>query len=124
MTLRVGLRLVGEEEQWEGSGLTAEDAAEIGATYEAMGLVDFLNVSVGTSGMGMVRTNYARPGLGVGAAATVKAAVSATPVFAVHRILDPDQAEAILAEGGADGICLVRALIADHYCRSTRDHQR
>ena len=112
-SVAVGLRLVGDEEQWDGSGLTAEDAAEIGAAYEAMGLVDFLNVSVGTSGMGMVRTNYARPGLGVSAAATVKAAVSATPVFAVHRILDPDQAEAVLAEGGADGICLVRALIAD-----------
>jgi hypothetical protein len=109
----VGLRLVGDEEQWDGSGLTADDAAEIGAAYEAMGLVDFLNVSVGTSGMGMVRTNYARPGLGVPAAATVRAAVSGTPVFAVHRILDPDQAEAILDEGRADGVCLVRALIAD-----------
>jgi hypothetical protein len=41
------------------------------AAYEAMGLVDFLNVSVGTSGMGMVRTNYAKPGFGVSAAATV-----------------------------------------------------
>jgi 2,4-dienoyl-CoA reductase-like NADH-dependent reductase (Old Yellow Enzyme family) len=112
-SVAVGLRLVGDEEQWDGSGLTPDDAAEIGAGYEAMGLVDFLHVSVGTSGMGMVRTNYARPGLGVTAAATVKAAVSGTPVFAVHRILDPDQAEAILADGGADGICLVRALIAD-----------
>ena len=112
-SVAVGLRLVGDEEQRDGSGLTPDDAAEIGAGYEAMGLVDFLNVSVGTSGMGMVRTNYARPGLGVAATATVKAAVSATPVFAVHRILDPDQAEAVLADGGADGICLVRALIAD-----------
>ena len=112
-SIAVGLRLVGDEEQWDGSGLGADDAAEIGAAYEAMGLVDFLNVSVGTSGMGMVRTNYARPGLGVSAASTVRAAVSETPVFAVHRILDPDQAEAILVDGGADGICLVRALIAD-----------
>jgi 2,4-dienoyl-CoA reductase-like NADH-dependent reductase (Old Yellow Enzyme family)/thioredoxin reductase len=109
----VGLRLVGDEEQWDGSGLTADDAAEIAAGYEADGLVDFVHVSVGTSGMGMVRTNYARPGLGVTAASTVRAALSGTPVFAVHRILDPDQAEAILADGGADGICLVRALIAD-----------
>jgi 2,4-dienoyl-CoA reductase (NADPH2) len=112
-SVAVGLRLVGDEEQWDGSGLTADDAAEIAAAYERQGLVDFLHVSVGTSGMGMVRTNYARPGLGVSAASTVKAAVESTPVFAVHRILDPDQAEAILADGGADGICLVRALIAD-----------
>jgi 2,4-dienoyl-CoA reductase-like NADH-dependent reductase (Old Yellow Enzyme family) len=109
----VGLRLVGDEEQWDGSGLTADDAAEIGAAYEAMGLVDFLNVSVGTSGIGMVRSNYTRPGFGVAAASTVRAAVAGVPVFAVHRILDPVQAEAILTEGGADGICLVRALIAD-----------
>ena len=40
----VGLRLVGDEEQWDGSGLSADDAAEIGAAYEALGLVDFLNV--------------------------------------------------------------------------------
>lgn len=112
-SVAVGLRLVGDEEQWDGSGLTADDAAEIAAGYEAEGLVDFVHVSVGTSGMGMVRTNYSRPGLGVTAASTVKAALSGTPVFAVHRILDPDQAEAILAADGADGICLVRALIAD-----------
>lgn len=112
-SVAVGLRLVGDEEQWDGSGLGPDDAAAIAAGYEARGLVDFLNVSVGTSGLGMVRTNYARPGLGVTATATVRAAVAETPVFAVHRILDPAQAEAILAEGGADGICLVRALIAD-----------
>jgi 2,4-dienoyl-CoA reductase-like NADH-dependent reductase (Old Yellow Enzyme family) len=109
----VGLRLVGDEEQWDRSGLGPDDAAEIGAGYAERGLVDFLNVSVGTSGMGMVRTNYARPGLGVDAARTVRRAAGGVPVFAVHRILDPDQAEAILADGGADGVCLVRALIAD-----------
>ena len=70
------LRLVGDEEQWDGSGLSADDAAEIAAGYEAEGLVDFVHVSVGTSGIGMVRTNYARPGLGVTAASTVRAALS------------------------------------------------
>jgi 2,4-dienoyl-CoA reductase-like NADH-dependent reductase (Old Yellow Enzyme family) len=111
--LAVGLRLVGDEEQYDGSGLKADDAAEIAAAYEAMGLVDFLNVSVGTSGIGMVRTNYAAPGLGVYAAAAVKKKAERTPVLTVHRILSPEQAEAIVAGGEADGVTLVRALIAD-----------
>jgi 2,4-dienoyl-CoA reductase-like NADH-dependent reductase (Old Yellow Enzyme family) len=111
--LAVGLRLVGDEEQHDRSGLTVDDAGDIAAAYEAMGLVDFLNVSVGTSGIGMVRTNYARPGLGVYAAAAVKKKAEHTPVLAVHRILTPEQAEAIVAGGEADGVTLVRALIAD-----------
>ena len=52
-------------------------------------------------------------GLGVYAARAVKQAVRAVPVFAVHRILTPDEAEAILASGDADAVTLVRALIAD-----------
>ena len=53
--LTVGLRLVGDEELGPRRGLGAEDAAEIGARFEALGLVDFLNVSIGLSGLGMVR---------------------------------------------------------------------
>ena len=109
----VGVRLAGDDEQAHGPGLSADDAAAVAARYEALGLVDFLNVSVGAGGVGMVRTNYAPHGFGVYAAQTVKAAVGDTPVFAVHRILLPDEAEGILERGAADGITLVRALIAD-----------
>jgi hypothetical protein len=111
--LAVGLRLVGDEELGPRRGLTAQDAAEIGARYEALGLVDFLNVSIGTSGLGMVRPVYSPHGLGVYAARAVKQAVRGVPVFAVHRILTPGEAEAILASGDADAVTLVRALIAD-----------
>jgi len=52
----VGLRLVGDEET--PGGLTADDAAAIAAALEARGLVDFLDVSVGISGIGMVRPLY------------------------------------------------------------------
>ena len=38
-------------------------------------------------------------------------AVSSTPVFAVHRILTPDEAEEIVADGRADAVTVVRALI-------------
>ena len=109
----VGLRLAGDDEQTHGPGLTAGDAAEVAARYEALGLVDYLNVSVGIGGVGMVRTNYAPHGFGVYAAHAVKQAVRATPVFTVHRILTPDEAEGILERGEADGVTLVRALIAD-----------
>jgi 2,4-dienoyl-CoA reductase-like NADH-dependent reductase (Old Yellow Enzyme family) len=109
----VGLRLVGDEEQWDGSGLTPDDCGEIAARFEQLGLVDFLDVSVGTSGMGMVRPLYAKHCLGVPATAIIKQAVGDVPVFAVHRILTPEEAEGILERGEADAITLVRALIAD-----------
>ncbi|HJQ83440.1 MAG TPA: FAD-dependent oxidoreductase [Candidatus Binatia bacterium] len=109
----VGLRLLGDEEQPPGAGLGPDDAGAIAARLEALGLVDFLDVSVGLSGVGLVRPMYAPRGFGVYAAATVKRAVRAVPVFAVHRIVTPDDAEAILARGDADAVTLVRALIAD-----------
>jgi 2,4-dienoyl-CoA reductase-like NADH-dependent reductase (Old Yellow Enzyme family) len=115
----VGIRLVGDDEQSHGQpGLTADDCAEVALRYQQLGLADYLNVSVGIGGVGMVRTNYSAPGFGVYAAHKVRdrlqgAGVSDTPVFTVHRILTPDQAEGILERGEADGITLVRALIAD-----------
>ncbi|MGZ4689613.1 MAG: oxidoreductase [Acidimicrobiia bacterium] len=109
----VGVRLVGDEETRDGSGLGPHDAAEIAARLEAAGLVDFVNVSVGTSGMGMVRPLYSPHGLGVAATRTVRAALHGTPVFAVHRVLTPEEAEEILTDGAADAVTVVRALIAD-----------
>jgi 2,4-dienoyl-CoA reductase-like NADH-dependent reductase (Old Yellow Enzyme family) len=108
----VGLRLVGDEEIGP-RGLGPDDAAAIAARLEAAGLVDFLDVSIGRSGVGMVRPLYAPHEVGVYAAAAVKRAVARTPVFAVQRILTPDEAEGVLARGDADAVTLVRALIAD-----------
>jgi 2,4-dienoyl-CoA reductase-like NADH-dependent reductase (Old Yellow Enzyme family) len=112
-SVAVGLRLVGDEERWDGSGLGPDDAAEIAAAFERLELVDFLDVSIGISGMGMVRPLYTKHLLGVAAAARVKREVQHTPVFAVHRILTPEEAEGILERGEADAVTLVRALIAD-----------
>jgi 2,4-dienoyl-CoA reductase-like NADH-dependent reductase (Old Yellow Enzyme family) len=118
----VGLRLAGDDEQTHGPGLTADDAAEVAARYEQLGLVDFLNVSVGIGGIGMVRTNYEPHGFGVYAAHTVKKAAPDTPVFTVHRILTPEEADGILERQEADGITLVRALIADpEWVQKARD---
>jgi 2,4-dienoyl-CoA reductase-like NADH-dependent reductase (Old Yellow Enzyme family)/thioredoxin reductase len=109
----VGARLVGDEEKRDGHGLGPDECAEIAAALVRAGLVDFVNVSVGTSGIGMVRPMYAPHLLGVSATAVIKRAVPDVPVFAVHRILTPDEAEGILERGEADAITLVRALIAD-----------
>ena len=109
----VGLRLVGDEEDRAGKGLGADDCAEIAAAFAEAGLVDFLDVSIGTSGVGMVRPMYVPHLVGVRATAVVKKAVPDTPVFAVHRILTPAEAQGILERGEADAITIVRALIAD-----------
>ena len=125
--LAVGVRLVGDEETRDGSGLGPADAAEIAARLEARGLVDFVDVSIGTSGMGMVRPLYSPHLLGVAATRTVKAALRDTPVFAVHRILTPEEAEGVIADGAADAVTLVRALIADpewpEKARTGRSHE-
>lgn len=112
-TVAVGVRLVGDEELTYEAGLTAEDAAHIAARFESLGLVDFVNVSVGISGIGMVRPLYAPHLLGVYAAQQVRQMMRHVPVFAVHRIVTPDEAEGILARDEADGVTIVRALIAD-----------
>jgi len=112
-SVAVGMRLVGDEESRDGHGLTPDDCAEVGARLARDGLVDFLNVSVGTSGVGMVRPMYSPHLLGVRATGVVKRAVPDVPVFAVHRILTPAEAEGILEQGDADAVTIVRALIAD-----------
>jgi 2,4-dienoyl-CoA reductase-like NADH-dependent reductase (Old Yellow Enzyme family) len=108
----VGMRMVGDEERGS-EGLGPDDSAEIGARLEALGLVDFLNVSIGLSGLGQVRPLYAEPGFAVYTAAAQKKRVRRVPVFAVHRIVSPEQAEAILERGEADALTIVRAQIAD-----------
>src|SRR5262249_56104157 len=94
-------------------GGRAGGGAGRGGRVEGLGLVDFLDVSVGLWGVGMVRPMYAAHGFGVYAATAVKRAVRRTPVFTVHRILLPEEAEGILARDEADAVVLVRALIAD-----------
>jgi len=92
----VVVRLVGDEEVRDGAGLGPDECAEIAAHLARAGLVDFVNVSVGTSGIGMVRPMYSPHLLGVRATAIVKKSIPDVPVFAVHRILTPAEAHGIL----------------------------
>jgi len=128
----VGLRLVGDEESRDPGALDREACAEIAVRFAATGAVDFLNVSVGLSGIGMVRPSYVPRLCAVPAARAVREALArderprapspatlagrrpgSPPVFAAHRILLPEEAEGILERGDADAVQLVRALVAD-----------
>lgn len=104
----------------DGDGRRGMDSAELA---ETVGLlephVDFVSVSAGSySGFGAgyelayVSPWYKEPAYNVEASAAVKARVG-VPVIVTGRISDPSIAEGILADGAADMVGMVRALIAD-----------
>jgi mycofactocin system FadH/OYE family oxidoreductase 2 len=111
----LGLRLcVDELAPW--GGLTPEQGTEIARLLAETGRVDYLTIT-----MGSIFSTHMFPfhapmetarGYAVHLAASVKAAVH-IPVFAAGRILDAKQADNILSEEQADGVEMIRALIAD-----------
>lgn len=113
--LAVGVRISGDELVEGGLGLDEMSA-------EAAVLVrrgaQFLNVSYSTySGLSYaagIPEMGTPPGAFAHLAAGIRRAIAAeVPVFAVGRIVDPAQAEAIIADGTADAVTMARALIAD-----------
>lgn len=111
----VGLR-VGGDERLEG-GLGREDYMEIIKRFDATGKIDYFNV-IDTSPENIMAQTEAVPpfwyktGVWLDWAAEVKRNVD-TAVIAVGRIIDPLQAEWILADGSADLVAMTRAQIAD-----------
>ena len=111
----VGLR-IGGDERLEG-GLDRQDYLEIVKRLESTGQIDYFNV-VGTTTENLMAQTEAVPpfwyktGLWLDWAAEVKRNVH-TPVIAVGRIVDPQQAEWVLAQGHADLVAMTRAQIAD-----------
>ncbi|HMK34102.1 MAG TPA: mycofactocin system FadH/OYE family oxidoreductase 2 [Desulfomonilaceae bacterium] len=109
----LGVRLNADEMHPRG-GLTLKDAAEIAKRLEATGVIDFVDLSIATfynlylvEGSMHIPLAYTVP-----LASTIKRSVT-LPVFATNRINDPHLAERILADGHADMIGMVRALICD-----------
>jgi len=109
----LGIRLNADEMHPRG-GLTHEDAKQAAIILEASGRLDFLDLSIGTflnlflvEGSMHTPLAYTAP-LSAGMRSVVK-----LPVFCTNRINDPHLAEKILAEGQADMIGMVRALICD-----------
>lgn len=98
-------------------GLSIDELAQVASLLSPH--VAYISVSGGSySGFGhgfetaYVSPWYKEPGFNVPAAAAVKQKVD-VPVFVTGRITDPSIAEGILADGAADMIGMVRALIAD-----------
>ncbi len=107
----VGMRIIGEERSPGGLDLRAmQEIAVIVGKH-----LDYLSVSVARENI-VPDMNYP-PGLYVHLASAIRLALRqsglAIPVLTVGRILEPEQAEQILAAEHADMIVMVRALIAD-----------
>jgi 2,4-dienoyl-CoA reductase-like NADH-dependent reductase (Old Yellow Enzyme family)/thioredoxin reductase len=104
----VGIRVDGD--QFQPGGVTLDDMKIMAPMMTRTGNLDFINVSL--SGFGVIAPMYFPLGFAVYLASGIKQVVD-VPVMAVGRIIDPVQAETILAEGHADLVCMNRALICD-----------
>ncbi len=113
----IGIR-IGVDGDGAGRGLTVEEQAEIARLLAPH--VAWISVSGGSySGLGdgfegaYVSPWYREPAFNVPASTLVKRCAGEVPVFVTGRIVDPSIAESILAEGAADMVGMVRALVAD-----------
>jgi 2,4-dienoyl-CoA reductase-like NADH-dependent reductase (Old Yellow Enzyme family)/thioredoxin reductase len=112
----IGVRL-GVDADASGRGLTTAGLVEICRSLS--GDVDYLSISGGNyAGFGdgaetaYVSPSYREPAFNAPTAAAVKRIVD-IPVIVTGRVSDASIAEGILAEGSADLVGMVRALIAD-----------
>ncbi|BDG05569.1 mycofactocin system FadH/OYE family oxidoreductase 2 [Anaeromyxobacter oryzae] len=111
----VGIRLCADEMiPW--GGLNLADVQDLAARFEASGLIDFMDLSVGTFyNLYLVEGSMHTPlGYTVPLAAGIRSKVK-LPVFCTGRINDPVMAEKVLANGQADVIGMCRALICDPF---------
>ena len=111
----LGVRLPGDEKVV--GGLTQSDLQEIAKLLAQTGLVDYLNIIVGTNYERSGRMEHWPPtpaphGLFVPLAAGIKSQV-AIPVFTAGRITDPAMANTIIERGDADMVGMTRAQISD-----------
>jgi 2,4-dienoyl-CoA reductase-like NADH-dependent reductase (Old Yellow Enzyme family)/NADPH-dependent 2,4-dienoyl-CoA reductase/sulfur reductase-like enzyme len=111
----LGMRFCADElAPW--AGLTPEQGLEIAHLLTTTGRINYLTVTMGsifsTHMFPFHASMHVPPGYTVHLASAIKAAVD-VPVFAAGRIMTAAQAERVLAEGQADGVEMIRALIAD-----------
>ncbi|MBE0616674.1 MAG: mycofactocin system FadH/OYE family oxidoreductase 2, partial [Proteobacteria bacterium] len=111
----VGIRLCADEMiPW--GGLNLADVQEIAVRFETTGLIDFMDLSIGTFfNLYLVEGSMHTPlGYTIPLAAGIRSRVK-LPVFCTGRINDPMMAEKVLANGQADIIGMCRALICDPF---------
>ena len=111
----LGVRFCADElAPW--AGLTPEQGLEIVRVLVATGRIDYVTVTMGsilsTHMFPFHASMHVPQGYAVHLAGAIKTAVD-IPVFAAGRIMSAAQAERILAEEQADGVEMIRALIAD-----------
>jgi 2,4-dienoyl-CoA reductase-like NADH-dependent reductase (Old Yellow Enzyme family) len=106
-SIALGARITGTD--WADGGLTPDDAATFAAELKAAGL-DYVCVS-GGGAVPHVKIPVG-PGYQVPMAAKVKAGARIA-TRAVGLIVQPEQAESIVASGQADCVALARALLDD-----------
>nr|HET6901711.1 FAD-dependent oxidoreductase [Ktedonobacteraceae bacterium] len=122
----LGVRFCADElAPW--AGITPEQGIEIARLLTATGRIDYMTVTMGsilsTHMFPFHASMHTPPAYAAHLAAAIKAAVD-MPVFAAGRIMNTAQAEHILAEEQADGVEMMRALIADpHLPKLSQDGQ-
>lgn len=98
-------------------GMDVDDCVQVAKMIAATGNADFINVSMGLyrSVHFIVPSHYSgfEPGYQGEFTRKIKAEVPEVPVFQVGRINDPNLAEHIIAQGGADAVMMIRELIAE-----------
>jgi len=123
----VGIRMTGDD--FRENGLDPEQTQAIAERLNELGLLDYFNIIGGTAetfeGEALAVPNMS---FGLGPYTYLSALIRKVvdvPVIATGRIVDPVQAERILAEGQADLCIMNRALIADpHMPNKARAGQR
>jgi mycofactocin system FadH/OYE family oxidoreductase 2 len=111
----LGVRLCADElAPW--AGITSEQSIEIARLLAATGRVDYMTITMGsifsTHMFPFHASMHTPPGYAAHLAGSIKAAIN-IPVFAAGRIMSAAQAESILNEEQADGVEMIRSLIAD-----------
>lgn len=104
--------------------LRRNDLAEIVGIHDDLGLVDYVTCGSGSyvDFHKLMPTFLYPEKLGVDLAATLKTRVKKAMVIAESHIRTPENAEAVLGEGAADMVSIVRGQIADpHLARKASD---
>ena len=110
--LPIGVSLCADEQFW--GGITPEESVPMAQALEATKAVDFINVAVGTYyNLHLVAPSQHIPfGFTLDATEAIKNGVG-IPVMACYQIGFPARAESLIADGKADMVGYVRALISD-----------
>ncbi|MFV0460300.1 MAG: FAD-dependent oxidoreductase [Actinomycetales bacterium] len=97
--------------------MTAEQLAEVVAWHDERELMDYVTVGTGSYfGFGSLMPTFLYPdALGVPGAEALSAVVQHAAVQVESHIRTPENAEQVLASGGADLVSIVRGQIADPY---------